>query len=166
MSPRRPGALLLAIWLAGAAAATGAGVLAVRLVATQVGDPAVPVLTTKEVTTALSDAPRPSNAVPSPTPSPAASPRPSRQPSQRPVSAPKAFSSQGGSIGVRCRGTVAELVYRTPAQGYALDETATEGEVLEVRFTNGRTRARLGVSCTSGAPVLVENRVDTSGGDD
>ena len=160
MRPRRPAPLLLVFWVAAVVVATGVGVLAVRLVEAQVGDPAVPVLTSKDVTAALTAAPRPSvGVVPSRSPSSAASPRPAT----RPV-APKVFTSRGGSVGVRCHGTSPELVYRTPAQGYELDETSVEAGVLEIRFVSGRTRARLGISCSSTTPVLVENRVDTSGG--
>ena len=158
MTPRRPAPLLLAFWLAAVVVATGVGVLAVRLVESQVGDATVPVLSTKDVASALTAAPKASTL-----PSRSATATPAR-PSARPVVAPKVFTSRGGSVGVRCRGSATELVYRTPAQGYVLDETSVEGGVLEVRFVSGRTRARLGISCGSGTPVLVENRVDTSGG--
>jgi hypothetical protein len=69
-------------------------------------------------------------------------------------------------VGVRCRGTAPERVYSTPAQGYALDETSVSGNVLEVRFrsANGRTRIRMEIGCSTGTPVLLENRVDSSGG--
>ena len=156
MSARRPAPLLLAFWLAAVVVATGIGVLAVQLVADQVGDPTVPVLTTKDVGTAL-------GARPSAVPTQSGSRRPSTGPTTAPASAPIAFSSQGGSVGVRCAGTVPRKVYATPAQGYVLDESSVEGPVLEVRFTQGRTRVRLGVSCGTGTPVLVERRVDTSG---
>ncbi|MBK5306318.1 MAG: hypothetical protein JJD92_06485 [Frankiaceae bacterium] len=163
MSVRRRAPLLLAFWLAAVVVATGVGVLAVRLVAVQVGDPASPVLSTKEVGAALTETPRASpTPSPSPTPIRAASPRPTTPA----PTVPRSFSSQGGTVGVRCRGTVAERVFATPAQGYVLDETSVEAGVLEVRFEQGRTRVRLAISCSSRTPVLVERRVDTSGSDD
>lgn len=167
MPSGRPAPLLLAIWLAAVLVATTVGVAAVRLVADQVGDPAVPVLSSKEVGAALTATPRPS---PSARPGTTASPLPTRSPTRSPAgparSAVMVFTSQGGTVGVRCRGTAAERVYSTPAQGYVLDETSVNGNVLEVRFrsADGRTRVRLEISCGSGTPVLVERRVDTSGG--
>jgi hypothetical protein len=161
MPTRRPAPLLLAFWLAAVVVATAVGVLAVRLVAAQVGGPSVPVLSGNDVRSALTASPRPTRIA---SPHPSASAAPSQGPPPQSQSALKAFTSQGGTVGVRCRGRVAVKIYATPAQGYNLDETSEDAEVLEVRFASGRTRVRLGISCGSGTPVLVENRVDTSGG--
>lgn len=153
---RRTTGVLVAFWLAAAVLATGVGVLAVRLVARQVGDPAVPVLSSRDIARA-----------PSPTPPAAASASPTRTvPAATPRALPATtpFSTTGGAVGVRCRGPVPERVYATPAQGWMLDETSVEGGVLEVRFTQGRTRSRISIACRDGAPVAAERRVDSSGG--
>jgi cytoskeletal protein RodZ len=158
--------MLLAFWVAAVVVATAVGLLAVRLLVQQVGDPGEPVLSTKDVGQALSSTP-PASRSASPRPTPKATP--STTPATRPPS-PEAgspitpFRTTGGSVGVRCRGTEPQRVYATPAQGWVLDETSTEGGVLEVRFTKDRTRSRIGISCGSGTPVVVERRVDTSGG--
>lgn len=155
--------MLLAFWLAAVVAATGVGVVAVRLVARQVGDRAVPALSPDDVRRVLSSASPTSSAAPLHSATPTGLPTP-------PVASPhsssptRAFSTTGGSVGVRCLGTTPQRVYWTPAQGWVLDESATEGSVLEVRFRQGRTRSRLSISCSSGAPVVVGQRVDSRGG--
>ena len=147
--PGRRAPLVVAVWAAGVVLATGTGLLAVRLVADAVGDPAVPVLSAEDVRDATPPArPAPSLAAP---------------PAAAPAAPVRVFSSTGGSVGVRCRGTLPEPVYATPAQGWALDESGLEGTALEVRFESGRTRARLTIGCRSGAPTLLERRTDTSG---
>ena len=146
--------VLVAVWLGGVLLATAGGLLAVRLVADQVGDPPVPVLDRKDVTTALQ----------TPTARPSAPATATRPTTTGGASAVRSFSSSGGSVGVRCRGTVPERVYATPAQGYRLDESEVEGSALEVRFTSSSTRVRVEVGCGSGRPVLLERRADEAGG--
>lgn len=152
---RRTTSVLFAFWLAAALGATAVGVLAVRLVARQVGDPAVPVLSAREIGRALAAT---RTVAPGPTPARAV---PAGSPPVVPATIP--FSTTGGSVGVRCRGRVPQRVYATPAQGWLLDETSLEGGLLEVRFTRGGTRSRIGIACRTGAPVVAERRVDSSG---
>jgi hypothetical protein len=178
--------LLAAVWLGGVVLATGTGLLAVRLVAAQVGEDAVPVLSADDVGHALaSESASPRAVVPAASTSPAKSARPTT--SSRPVSstaptrasspAPRrtaaasaapvrSFSSDGGSVGARCRGAVPEQVYATPAQGYRLDQSSVQGDILEVRFESSSTKVRLEIGCRSGTPYLADRRTDTSGSGD
>lgn len=153
----RPTVLVL-VWLVGAAVATSVGLLAVSLVASQVGDPAVPPVSAQRAT---EGSPRPSTASPTVVaPSVAAPSVAAPSPAQAPPSASRTFRSQGGTVAAQCSGTVPRMVYATPADGYALDERSVEGSELEVRFEAGETRAKLTISCASGSPVLVDEDVD------
>ena len=155
--------LLVLVWVAGAVVATSIGLLAVRQVASSVGDPAVPVLSDGVASSAASP---PASPPASPTAA-AASPSagvPSASPA-RPSSAAAAvtsasFRSSGGTVGVQCSGTAPSLLYATPADGYALDERSVEGSELEVRFEAGERRVKLTISCASGSPRLVEEETD------
>jgi hypothetical protein len=174
--PRRPAVLLLAFWLGGVVLATGTGLLGVRLVAARVGDPAVPVLSARDVRRDLATAtPRPSappahasprSVAPPPTVVPASpgAPVATSRPAAAPRPAVRAFTSSGGSVGVRCSGTTPERVYASPAQGYQLDDASVHDNLLEVRFDNDRNDVRLQISCSTGTPVLVQQRSDGKGG--
>ncbi|MDT7547226.1 MAG: hypothetical protein QOE99_3336 [Actinomycetota bacterium] len=178
--PRRPAVLLLSFWLGGVVLATGTGLLGVRLVAARVGDPAGPVLSAGDVQRGLATplpSPRaaqasPRQLAPSPrvsAPSPAASltiGNPDPQAQSAPPPAVRAFSSAGGSVGVRCRGTTPERVYATPAQGYQLDDASLHGAMLEVRFDNDRNEVRMQISCSTSKPEVVQLRNDSKGGSD
>ena len=143
--------LLALVWLLGVVVATGIGLLAVRLVAAQVGEPAVPPVTGDVVA-------RPPEASSAPSPS-ATGVQPSATAAPV-VTASRSFRSAGGTVGVECAGRTARLVFATPAEGFALDEQSVAGPEVEVRFEADDTRVRSTVSCASGAPVLVEQRVD------
>ena len=147
--------LLVLVWLVGAVVATAVGVLAVRLVATQVGDPAVPPLSAAA-------------ANPLPTAQPLAPPAPGARTPEPPPPAPagnaRAFPSAGGTVGVSCSGAVARLVFATPAAGYTLDEQTVAGGDVEVRFESDSNRVRLELAGADGTPVLVGERVDPAGG--
>jgi hypothetical protein len=185
--------LLLAVWLGGLLAATSVGLLAVRLVAAQVGDPAVAPLS---AVAAASAAASPSGG-PAPTPSgvPSSAPTTSAPStsgtgtsgtgtsgtgtSGTGTSAPataappsvaaattRTLTTAAGTLGVQCVATGLRLLYATPAQGWALDERAVSGPEAEVRFAGAGTRMRVRVSCATGAPQLVEQRTDRDGEDD
>ena len=158
----RPAVLVL-VWLLGAVVATSVGMLAVRLVASQVGDPAVPPVSAQQAaagsaTPSAVASPPVVTSPPVALPSPVAPPSPTDSPAAPRVS--RTFTSAGGTVGAECRGTVPRLVYATPADGYALDERSVEGSELEVRFEAGETRVKLTISCASGSPVLVDEDVD------
>lgn len=160
--------LLVLVWLAGAVVATSIGLLAVRQVASSVGDPAVPVLSDGGVPAgqpgptagSSSGFTPPTTAGPVTPPSPpVVAPSPVR--STRPTARTSAsFRSQGGTVGVQCSGATPSLLYATPADGYALDERSVEGSDLEVRFEAGERRVKLTISCASGSPRLVDEEVD------
>lgn len=170
--PRRPLALV-AVWVAGALVATAVGVLAVRQVATSVGDDSPPPLSAAGVETALGSASPRAAAAPTtptaPTTGPAtSSPAPTTSPVAPPPDPPapvaRSFSSRGGSVGVSCTGSTPELVFASPAQGWAVDEQEVEREHVEVRFV-GPGEVRMRVTCSPGGPVVaVEDR--GSGSDD
>ena len=137
------------VWLTGTIAATSVGVLAVRQVAEQVGDPAVPPLAVSPTArTPASVAPSPGAGTPAVVPT-----APERL-------ASLTFRSTGGTVGAQCAGRVPRLLYATPAEGYALDESSVEGTELEVRFESESARARLTIGCATGTPTLVDDRVD------
>ncbi|MCW2615492.1 MAG: hypothetical protein JWN08_2486 [Frankiales bacterium] len=153
--------LLLVVWLAGVVVATSVGVLAVRLVAEQVGDPAVPPLSAS----AAAAAPTPGRSATGPAGSTA--PSVTADPSRPAAAGTAAFRSPGGTVGLQCTGTTAQLLYATPADGYALDERSVSGSGVEVRFEGRGTRVRMELSCADGTPRLVDVRTDDrSGGDD
>ena len=136
----RPVVLVL-VWLAGAVVATSVGLLAVRQVAAQVGDPAVP------AGTGVVEAP---------------SPVPTRSPTRTApaTTSSRTFTSVAGTVGVQCSGSAARLLYATPADGYALDEQSVVGSELEVRFEGRDTRVRMDLSCAGGQARLVDQRTD------
>lgn len=150
--------LLVLVWVAGAVVATSIGLLAVRQVASSVGDPAVPVLSGAVAGPSAASAPAPAPASPSASAS-AASADPSR-PGAPAAGTSASFRSTGGTAGVRCSGTAPSLLYATPADGYALDERSVEGSELEVRFEAGERRVRLTISCATGRPRLVDQDTD------
>ncbi len=146
--------LLVAVWLGGLLVATSVGLLAVRLVAAQVGDPAV--------------APLPAVAAATTSPTPAVTSQPSAPASTPPTAgaaATRTFPTTAGTLGVQCAGPALRLVYATPAQGYALDERTVSGSEAEVRFEGDGTRVRVRLSCSTGAPRLLEVRTDDRDGD-
>lgn len=174
--PRRPLALV-AVWVAGALVATATGVLAVRQVATSVGDDSPPPLSAAGVETALGSASPgaaaptaspttaaapttpatgPTTSSPAPTTSPAAPP--AAPPAPPPATVSRSFSSRGGSVGVSCTGSTPELVFASPAQGWAVDHQEVEREHVEVRFV-GPGEVRMRVTCGPDGPVVeVEDR--------
>ncbi len=167
--------LLVLVWVGGLLAATSVGVLAVRLVATQVGDPAVAPLSAVAAASGAATAGTVSPPAPGaarPTPAAPLSQAPTAvPPSSRPTTAPVApapttrtFTTAAGTLGVQCTGSALRLVYATPAQGWALDERSVGGTEAEVRFQGAGSRVRVRLSCASGAPRLVEQRTDPDGG--
>jgi hypothetical protein len=172
---KRSPLLVAAVWLAGAVAAVGTGLVAVNLVASQVGDPTVAPLSRNDVGQALASPSRPATASRSVTPTPAApatsatrgaTPTPTRRPTTParstsqapPPAAPqtRTFSSRGGSVGVRCDGASPSLVYASPANGYTVLERRSDGGRVEVRFAKGGVEdeaARIRVGCVNGTPV-------------
>ena len=167
--------LLVLVWVGGLLVATSVGLLAVRLVAAQVGDPAVAPLSAVAAASGAatpSGAPRsagppvtPTGAPPSGTAAPSAPPATTSPPSAPPATvSAQTFAVTAGTLGVQCAGSTLRLLYATPAQGYAIDERSVGGAEAEVRFRGAGTRVRLRLSCATGVPRLVEQRTDEDGG--
>src|SRR3954454_8494408 len=68
------------------------------------------------------------------------------------------YSLQGGSIGVRCTGSAIKLVYSSPAQGFAADVNSDGPGDVDVRFESDQHESRIKVQCSSGAPVVTDQR--------
>ncbi|MFL6204560.1 MAG: hypothetical protein ACJ739_04345, partial [Acidimicrobiales bacterium] len=68
------------------------------------------------------------------------------------------YSLQGGSIGVRCTGSVIELVYSSPAQGFGSEVNSAGPDEVDVRFESDTHRSRIKVQCGPGKPVVVDQR--------
>ena len=156
--------LLVLVWLGGLLAATTVGLLAVRLVAAEVGDPAVTPLSAVAAASAAGS-PAPGTAAPSTIP-PSSAPSPSgaAAPTTVATTTAQTVATTGGTLGVQCSGTTLRLLYVTPAQGWSIDEREASGPEAEVRFTDGGTRLRVRLSCADGTPRLVEQRSDDDGG--
>lgn len=181
-------ATLVVVWLAGAVVATGTGVLAVRQVADEVGGTAPAPLSAAGVESALTEAattaapsaptvssatsppafgresqiPQPPPAVPAP-PAPAADPGVGRAPA--PATVTRSFTGRGGSVGVACTaGGPPQLVYATPAQGWAVEERKQDADRVEVRFRSGEQEARIRVSCASDGPTATVEGAGTGSG--
>jgi hypothetical protein len=167
MSRRAP--LIVAGWLAAAAAAIGTGLAGVQVIGGGITAGAgTDVLTPAEAAADLSRAPVPPPAasgsgspVPTPTGSGSATPGP---PSSQPPAAPtnlRTLAGSAGSVVAGCTATGAKLISWTPAQGYAIERADPgPGEYAEVRFRSGggnsghgNGEVRVRVRCVAGVPV-------------
>jgi hypothetical protein len=69
------------------------------------------------------------------------------------------YNLAGGSIGVRCRGQSSiELVYSSPAPGFSAEVDNTGPQEVEVRFESDEHHSRIKVQCSSGNPVVIDER--------
>jgi hypothetical protein len=156
MRLRRGTLLLVVVWVAGALLATTVGVLAVRRVRADVGDPASQPLSASDVQRAVAGtttSPRPRA---TPTKQTATAPAPT--PSPAPAVARRTFQTAGGSVAVQCSGSVPSLVYVLPASGWAVDEREVQPDRVAVKFRSGEREAEVKVACSAaGVPV---NRED------
>lgn len=152
MTPRSGPALLVGVWVVGALLATTVGVLAVRQVRAEVGDPATQPLSAADVRRAVASTGASAHATASARPTPT----PSRS-TQRPPGAGtqrRTFQTAGGAVAVQCSGGRPSLVYVLPAAGWAVDQQEAKGGRVEVRFRAEEGDARVRVSCSaSGIPV-------------
>jgi hypothetical protein len=153
--------LVVAGWIAAAAAAIGIGLAGVHTIGTGItagtgGD----VLTAEEAARELAAAqPLPSQPLPSrSTPSPSQpTPSPSRSVPDGPANV-RVFAGPGGSVRAGCLPAGAVLVTWSPAQGYSVKEYRQgPGEYAEVRFDRGSGRgsgdSRVRIRCVAGSPV-------------
>jgi len=155
--------LIVAGWLAAAAAAVGTGLAGVQVIGGGItagasGD----VLTPAQAAEELSRAPLPPAGTDSPAPPGPESPPPGHESS--PPAGPtntRTLVGTGGSVIAGCTPAGAVLVSWTPAQGYSIERADPgPGEYAEVRFRsaggrsghgNGDTRVR--IHCAGGVPI-------------
>ncbi|MGW6131115.1 hypothetical protein ACWFNE_13915 [Cellulomonas sp. NPDC055163] len=108
-----------------------------------------------------------------PTPSPPATATPTPTPPATPTAAPpvteaavvaRAWDVEGGSVGAACRGTVIELQYATPADGWAVEVKRAGPEEVEVELRSGDDRTSVRAACAAdGTPQRHDDGDDGSG---
>jgi hypothetical protein len=129
--------LLGALWACAAALATGVGLVAVHVVAGQVGDQVTSPLDDKSVQQALA------GVTPSATPTTSPSPRPRATAPAVATGELRTVHTRGGVVGARCEDARPHLVYASPAQGWRTDRTRD----TVVRFVSSRQVVTVRLSC-------------------
>ncbi|MEY2437695.1 MAG: hypothetical protein QOF97_2531 [Acidimicrobiaceae bacterium] len=71
------------------------------------------------------------------------------------------YNLQGGSIGVRCTGSSIALVYSSPAPGFSAEVESAGPSEVDVRFESDNHRSRIKVQCSSGSPVVTDQREES-----
>jgi hypothetical protein len=71
------------------------------------------------------------------------------------------YNLQGGSIGVRCTGSSIALVYSSPAPGFSAEVESAGPSEVDVRFESDNHRSRIKVKCSSGSPVVTDQREES-----
>lgn len=147
--PARGPLLLGGLWAASAALAVGVGLVAVDLVAGEVGEDVASPLSDEAVRGALGTAnPSPSRATPSATPSRHAEPDADDGPL-------RTITTTGGVVSARCHEAEPRLVYASPAEGYRTDRSGNE----LVRFESSRRTITVRLSC-DGRQLVSSTRTD------
>ena len=141
-----------ALWLAAATAATSVGVVAVGLVADQVGDEVSAPLSSTGVRQALQ------SVTPTPEPTEGPSEDPDEEASEGRA---RTVTTDGGVVSARCRGTTPTLLYATPADGYRTERTSSAGATL-VRFVGRSRQVTLTLTCRED-DLRVDKRTDPIG---
>lgn len=156
--------MLGALWVAAAVLATSVGLVAVHLVAGEVGEQVSSPLSDDDVQGALSSA-QPTAASPTrspsprPSPSKTATPTASARPTTTRTAAPRqgelrTIRTDGGVVGARCVSSEPRLVYASPAEGWRTERSRDD----EVRFVRGDDQVRVRMSCSGTAlRAVVEN---------
>ncbi|GEA87713.1 hypothetical protein [Cellulomonas cellasea] len=158
-----PAAWLAAVLLAGSV--TGWAVSAVG------GPGSGSVLSEAEVARRLAALPStgsspPATATPTTTATPAPAPT-AAPPVTEPAVVARAWDVEGGSVGAACRGTVIELQYATPADGWAVEVKRAGPEEVEVELRSGDDRTSVRAACAAdGTPQLHDDGDDGSSGSD
>ncbi|MBB2924558.1 hypothetical protein [Cellulomonas cellasea] len=110
----------------------------------------------------------PATTTPSTTPTPGATPAPTptgASPSAGPAVVARAWDVDGGSVGAACRGTVIELQYATPADGWAVEVKRAGPDEVEVELRSGDDRTSVRAACAAdGTPQLHGDGDDGSSG--
>jgi hypothetical protein len=153
--------LLGALWAAAAVIATAVGLLAVRLVAGDLGGSVASPLTGEEVQQALSSGTASSTPSTRPTPHGSRTPSPTAGPSRTAaprgvvVGAVRTVRTTGGTVSARCEAGSPELLYATPADGWRTKDSSD----TRVRFERGDTRITVRLAC-SGAVLRTSVTTD------
>jgi len=129
-----------ALWLAGVTSATTIGLVAVRLVGNEVGDPIAAPLTDTAIQQALRSVPPTTLATDGPTGERSPAATSSHEGRLRTV------TTAGGVVSARCRDEVPSLLYATPADGYRTERSSTT-ETTVVRFVGTTRKVTLTLSC-------------------
>ncbi|WP_258724737.1 hypothetical protein [Cellulomonas sp. NS3] len=112
----------------------------------------------------------PATVAPTPTPTPTATPVPTptgAPPVTEPAPVARAWDVDGGSVGAACRGTVIELQYATPADGWAVEVKRAGPEEVEVELRSGDDSTSVRAACAAdGTPQLHGDGDDDSSGSD
>jgi hypothetical protein len=90
------------------------------------------------------------------------SPRDQGKPRGQGSSTSRSWQVVGGTVAVSCRGTVAELLYAVPADGWAYRLGSAVPGALEVEFARTGGLSRLVVRCAGGSPTRVSSGVTSA----
>jgi hypothetical protein len=168
----------LGAWLLGAAAATGASLLAVSLLSRGIAASPSQQLTAAMVDRALaSEAAESASPLRIPTPSPSvqlggvampitrATPVPRQPPAGQQSSPGTVLSSQGGTVVAVCVQGGAYLQSWSPQQGYeTIGVVRGPTSTAQVSFTSGQSNVTMLVTCPGGAPSAAVHTGSDGGG--
>jgi hypothetical protein len=107
----------------------------------------------------------PVTAAPTPTATPTAAPT-GAPPVTGPAPVARAWDVEGGSVGAACRGTVIELQYATPADGWAVEAKRAGPEEVEVELRSGDDSTSVRAACAADGTPQLHGDDDSSGSDD
>jgi hypothetical protein len=62
---------------------------------------------------------------------------------------------------VRCTGSSIALVYSSPAPGFSAEVESAGPSEVDVRFESDNHRSRIKVKCSSGSPVVTDQREES-----
>lgn len=156
--PSRSTVVMSALWLAGLAAATSVGLVAVGQVGNQVGDEAAAPLTGTAIRQALSSS-QPVTPTAGPADEPTSAPSPSGDDGlDDAVGEVQTASSSAGVVSARCRNGSPVLVLATPAVGYRTEQSTAAGSIV-VRFLGGQGQTVISLRCSGTQLRLVRTYV-------
>ena len=141
--------LLGALWAAAAVLATAVGLLAVRLVAGDLGGSVASPLSGDEVQQALTSGTASAQPSPSTTPRPTRTPQPTavptvtKNPGGVAIGLVRTIRTSGGTVSSRCEGGSPELLYATPADGWRTKDSSDS----RVRFERSDVRVVVRMAC-------------------
>lgn len=96
---------------------------------------------------------------------PATEPPPAPDPAAPAVVA-RTWDVTGGQVSAVCTGATIGLAYATPSAGWSVEVESTGPQELEVDFSRGDERSRVGAECIGGTPEITRSGNGGGGGDD